>query len=153
MSSLQTSLMRGTDRHTSHHTIGNMREVITTTPTHPQVAITRTGRDEPAGEWLIPQDVKPQTVFLCFYGGGCPSASHRGFLSHLAQASNILTLAVDYQYQANDVCTAYQWLLDIGYTPEDIIIGIYRNDESVVITRPTHHNWVADKLTTLFHRS
>lgn len=138
--SLQAILMRQYMRFTLKRqqleTVDQMRKMVGSieTTVHPDVTVTRTGIHEPAGEWLIPQDVKAKTVLLYFHGGGYVSGSlesHRGFLSHLAHTSNILTLAIDYRlapenpYPAalDDAVDSYNWLLKIGYDAKDIIVG------------------------------
>jgi len=140
MASLQASFtrqfMRLTLKRKKLDTVEKMRDMVKSikTSVHPDVTVTRTGHNEPAGEWLIPADVKPHTVLLYFHGGGYVSGSaesHRGFLSQLAHITNIMTLAIDYRlapehpYPAalDDAIMAYDWLLSIGYDADDIIFG------------------------------
>jgi len=87
-------------------------------------------------EWLRASrvDDKLRKVILYFHSGGfCLQYgnNHRDLALRISKVSNTKILAVDYrlapEYKypaANDDCfNSYQWLLEHGYKPEDIIIG------------------------------
>jgi epsilon-lactone hydrolase len=83
--------------------------------------------DAPAGLWLRPSGAPAGPVVLAIHGGGFVSgsaATHRRMFGHLAQATGVATLAVEYGLvpehvfpsQLDTVTGAYQWLLDQGAT-------------------------------------
>jgi len=86
-----------------------------------------------AGEWV--STGKPtDRVLLYFHGGGYMIMSPRGyrdFTAALAQAFSARVLAVDYRQGADypwpaplhDALASYDWLLDQGIAPENIILG------------------------------
>lgn len=83
--------------------------------------------DDPAGLWLQPADAAVGPVILAIHGGGfvrASAATHRRMFGHLARASGVPALVVEYGLvpacvfpsQLDTVTTAYQWLLDRGAT-------------------------------------
>lgn len=73
-------------------------------------------------------------VILYFHGGGYFSGSgrtHRGMLARLSLFSGIEVCAPDYRLlQAapfpaawDDACSAWQGLMDLGYRPQDVVLG------------------------------
>ncbi|HNV54102.1 MAG TPA: alpha/beta hydrolase [Pseudomonadales bacterium] len=88
-----------------------------------------------AAEWFEPHRLRqPQRVLLYLHGGAYLFGSVQGFrpfLSRLAVENGIRVLAVDYRLAPEhrfpaaqqDALAAYQWLLDQGHEPEQIIIA------------------------------
>jgi acetyl esterase/lipase len=83
--------------------------------------------DAPAGLWLRPPGAAAGPVVLAIHGGGFVSgsaATHRRMFGHLARATGVATLAVEYGLvpehvfpsQLDTVTGGYQWLLDQGAT-------------------------------------
>jgi acetyl esterase/lipase len=83
--------------------------------------------DAPAGLWLRPPGAPAGPVVLAIHGGGFVSgsaATHRRMFGHLARATGVATLAVEYGLvpehvfpsQLDTVSAAYRWLLDGGAT-------------------------------------
>ncbi|MBD3273710.1 MAG: alpha/beta hydrolase fold domain-containing protein [Candidatus Marinimicrobia bacterium] len=85
-------------------------------------------------EWIVPEDTVENKVILYIHGGGFISGScetHRMHVAKFAQGTHLKSLLFDYRLApehpfpaaVEDCVTAYQWLLDEGYRPEDIIVG------------------------------
>ncbi len=85
-------------------------------------------------EWIKPDNSTPNQVLLYFHGGGFIVGSketHRPMVAHIAKSANIQALSINYRlapehtYPAahQDCFNAYQWLLDSGYKPQQIILG------------------------------
>jgi monoterpene epsilon-lactone hydrolase len=81
--------------------------------------------------WCIPQGSDPDRVLLhCHAGGTLVLSMHsdRKLVGHIAKAAGARGLVVHfrrspedpYPAQEEDIATAYQWLLDQGYRPENI---------------------------------
>ncbi|QXJ20768.1 alpha/beta hydrolase [Actinomadura graeca] len=75
--------------------------------------------------WLVPKRCVQDRVLLCLHGGGFGGGSiytHRKMFGHLAKATGVRALILDYRLapshthpaQVDDVADAYQWLLDQG---------------------------------------
>jgi len=75
--------------------------------------------------WVVPKRVSTDRVLLCLHGGGFVGGSlytHRKMFGHLAKAVGARGLLVSYRLlhegsypaPADDVLTAYRWLLDQG---------------------------------------
>lgn len=103
-----------------------------------------TGQSEPEGVtykevkangvnamWCIPEGSDPDRVLLhCHAGGTLVLSMHsdRKLVGHLAKAAGVRALVVDfrrspenpYPAQIDDITTAYQWLLDQNFRPENI---------------------------------
>jgi epsilon-lactone hydrolase len=90
-------------------------------------------QDMPA-EWLIPENPLPDKVLLYIHGGGFISGScltHRMHVAKFAKACQLKSLVFDYRLAPehpfpaapDDCVTAYRWLLEQGYLPENIIVG------------------------------
>lgn len=84
-------------------------------------------------EWIVPSCSLRDKVIVYIHGGGyCLGIynSNRGFVSHIASQTKIRILLADYRlapenpYPAaiEDCITLYKWLIDEGYTPQNIII-------------------------------
>jgi acetyl esterase/lipase len=91
-----------------------------------------------AGEWTSIRDqsgkTHPQGVILYFHGGGFVMGSpqtHRVVTWRLARATGRRVLAVAYRKApdhafpawVDDGASAFQWLLDRGYAPKDILVA------------------------------
>lgn len=85
-------------------------------------------------EWLIPDGANPEKLIMYVHGGGYVSGScsdHRGFVSKFARFTGVTNLVFEYrlapenQFPAalDDSVNVYQWLLESGYKPENIIIA------------------------------
>lgn len=78
--------------------------------------------------WAVPKGASRDRVLLCIHGGGFLSGSvytHRKMFAHLAKAAGARALVVSYHLlpegvfpvPADDVSSAYRWLLDQGIAP------------------------------------
>jgi acetyl esterase/lipase len=85
-------------------------------------------------EWLIPNGASSEKVILYVHGGGYVSGScsdHRGIISKFALNTGVTSLLYEYRLApehpfpaaVDDSVTVYQWLLQRGYKPENIIIA------------------------------
>ncbi len=90
--------------------------------------------DNVPAEWIAPPGACPEKVMMYLHGGGYAlgsSQTHRSMVGKITQHSNIPTLLVGYrkipesQYPAalEDALKAYDWLLNKGYAPENIVFG------------------------------
>ena len=84
-------------------------------------------------EWLIHKDAPKDKVILYIHGGGFMSGScltHRGHVSKFVMGTGIKALLFDYRLAPehpfpaalDDCVSAYQYLLEEGYAPENILI-------------------------------
>ena len=87
-----------------------------------------------SAEWLIPDKAHPNKVLLYFHGGGYALGStdtHRSMVGIFAKRSGVSVLLASYRRipespfpaALNDALAAYEWLLEEGYKPEDILVG------------------------------
>ncbi|MBN1543302.1 alpha/beta hydrolase [candidate division KSB1 bacterium] len=85
-------------------------------------------------EWIVPEQPVEGKILLYIHGGGFISGScqtHRMHVAKFAQGCRLTSLVFDYRLApehpfpaAVDDCVAvYQWLLENGYRPEDIVVG------------------------------
>ena len=85
-------------------------------------------------EWLFPQDVVKKRVMLYIHGGGYVIGSphsHRALAGKIAKGISADCLLIDYRkapenpYPAalDDTFTSYNYLLDKGYSPENIVVA------------------------------
>lgn len=85
-------------------------------------------------EWLIPQGSDPTKVILYVHGGGYVSGScndHRGIVAKFAQRTGVTNLLYEYRLAPehpfpaglNDSVKVYQWLLDSGFKPDNILVA------------------------------
>jgi acetyl esterase/lipase len=85
-------------------------------------------------EWLIPDGANPEKLILYVHGGGYVSGScsdHRGFVSKFARFTGVTNLVFEYRLAPENQFPAaleesvkvYQWLLESGYKPENIVIA------------------------------
>jgi acetyl esterase/lipase len=89
--------------------------------------------EEIHAEWVLPEHLRKDKVIFFTHGGGYVSGScqdHRSIVAKLVKACDVRALQFDYRlapehpYPAavEDSVTAYNWLLDQGVAPENIII-------------------------------
>jgi len=100
-----------------------------------RVQVTRLAEGEIAGEWLHPQLYPyPDRVLLYLHGGGYVIGScntHRALAAHIAMESYADLLLPEYRLAPEhpfpaaliDAVTAYRWLLEQGYPPEQIVLA------------------------------
>jgi len=85
-------------------------------------------------EWLIPQGAPQDRALLYLHGGAWLMGStktHRGFVSHLAYASGVRALSINYRLAPenpfpaglDDCISAYEWLLQNGISPNKIVVA------------------------------
>jgi acetyl esterase/lipase len=85
-------------------------------------------------DWLEPDDAVPGRAILYLHGGAyviCSPATHRGLVGNIAQTSQARALLIDYRLAPEnpfpaaleDALAAYRWLLEKGYSTENIAIG------------------------------
>jgi epsilon-lactone hydrolase len=98
------------------------------------IAIKEENADGIKAEWIIPEGATPEKVVMYVHGGGYVSGScndHRSFVSKFAKNCGITNfvyeyrLAPEYPFPAalEDSIKVYQWLLNTGIKPENIIIA------------------------------
>lgn len=109
----------------TNHVLAKTPEGMTITP------ITIHGRK---AEWLIPDNAPEDKVIFYTHGGGYVSGScedHRAIVSKMAKFTGIRILQFDYRLApehpfpaaVEDSIETYQWLLEHGFSPENIIIA------------------------------
>ncbi len=85
-------------------------------------------------EWILPDGADPTKILLYFHGGGYATGSintHRALVSQIAKNAAIKALIIEYRlapefkYPApvEDAVSAYKWLLEEGYSSEQIAFG------------------------------
>lgn len=85
------------------------------------------------GEWVIPAGAGSERVILYLHGGAYNAGStrsHRALAANIAYASRARALTIDYRlapehpYPAalTDAFSAYQWLLESGIRPEQLVV-------------------------------
>ncbi len=85
-------------------------------------------------EWIIPGQTIPGRVLLYLHGGGFVyglTPPHLRMCAWLAQKMNTPVLMVDYRLAPShpfpasleDCVTVYRWLLNQGFSPEDIVVA------------------------------
>lgn len=90
--------------------------------------------DEINAEWIIPLSPIKDKVLLYIHGGGFISGScltHRMHVAKFANKCSLKSLVFDYRLApehpfpaaVEDCVTAYKWLLNYGYKPENVIVG------------------------------
>jgi epsilon-lactone hydrolase len=89
---------------------------------------------EMKAEWLIPEGASNSKVVMYLHGGGYVSGScsdHRGIISKFAKITGVATLLYEYRLApehpfpaaVEDSVRVYQWLLDAGYSPGNILFA------------------------------
>ncbi len=87
-----------------------------------------------SAEWLMPVGATPEKVMIYLHGGGYvmgSPATHRSIVARLAKACGIRALSIDYRLAPEhpfpaaleDSMTAYQWVIDQGVSPKNILIA------------------------------
>ena len=87
-----------------------------------------------SAEWLIPQKADHNKVMLYLHGGGYAVGSkqtHRSLAGQIAKQAGYCGLLVEYRLAPEDphpaaledALLAYEWLLETGHAPEDIVIA------------------------------
>ncbi len=90
--------------------------------------------NEMYAEWIVPEQYPEEKVLLYIHGGGFISggcSSHRTYVAKFAKECNLKSLVFDYRLAPehpfpaalDDCVEAYSWLLNQGYTPENIAVG------------------------------
>ena len=85
-------------------------------------------------EWIIPEKPIEGKVLLYIHGGGFISGScntHRVHVAKFAKGGQLKSLVFDYRLAPehpfpaglDDCAEAYEWLLEKGYKPQNIIVG------------------------------
>lgn len=85
-------------------------------------------------EWIIPNGAKKDRVILYIHGGGFISGSctsHRMHVAKFANESSCMALVFDYRLAPehpfpaalDDSVNAYKWLIDLGYSSDNIVIA------------------------------
>lgn len=86
------------------------------------------------GEWARPRTPRPEAVVLYLHGSGynlCSTRTHRPLVSRLAEQSRLTVFSAEYRLApkhvfpaaAEDVERAYDWLLDQGWTPDQVVVA------------------------------
>lgn len=98
------------------------------------VKVEETSVNDMYAEWIIPENALENKVLLYIHGGGFISGScltHRMHVSKFAAGSQVKTLLFDYRLApehpfpaaVDDCVAAYDWLLNHGYSHDQIIVG------------------------------
>lgn len=86
------------------------------------------------GEWVRPVTPRPGMVIFYLHGSGynlCSTATHRPLVSRLAKATRCTVFSAEYRLAPkhpfpaapDDVERAYDWLLDQGWTADQIVVA------------------------------
>ena len=86
------------------------------------------------GIWAIPAGAVDDAAMLYLHGGGYlggGSKGHRKLAAHVAKAAGLRTLVIDYRLapehrmpaQLEDSRAAFDWLVELGYAPERIVVA------------------------------
>jgi acetyl esterase/lipase len=101
---------------------------------HGKVRIVPVEADTVPAEWLIPQGAPKDQALLYIHGGAWfmgSTKTHRALVSHLAHASGIRALLINYRLAPEypfpagleDCITAYEWLLKNGLSAQKIVVA------------------------------
>ena len=85
-------------------------------------------------EWIIPRKADHNKVFLYLHGGGYALGSkqtHRALVAEIVRQAGICALIPEYRLAPEfpfpcamlDAVRCYEWLLDTGHDPADIVVG------------------------------
>jgi acetyl esterase/lipase len=85
-------------------------------------------------EWVTPEGANEKKVLLYFHGGGYSTGSintHRSLVSQIIKGAGIKALMIEYRLApehkypcaVEDAKAAYEWLLQNGYSSNDICFG------------------------------
>lgn len=86
------------------------------------------------GEWLLPTGPREDGVILYIHGSGyalCSVATHRPLVSRIARQTGLRVFSTEYRLAPEhtfptapeDVARAYDWLLDQGWRPDQVIVA------------------------------
>jgi len=95
------------------------------------VSCQRVSADGVDGEWIAPTNAQHDKAVLYFHGGGFrlgSVSSHRDLIARIADASGCRVLAINYRLApehrfpapVEDALTAYHWMLEQGFKPENV---------------------------------
>jgi epsilon-lactone hydrolase len=87
-----------------------------------------------SAEWVLPRNADHNKVLLYLHGGGYTVGSaktHRALVGAIAKAAGVCGLTPEYRLAPehpfpaglNDAYATYQWLLQTGHAPEDIVLA------------------------------
>lgn len=90
--------------------------------------------DHIPAEWIIPGTADHNKVLLYLHGGGYAVGSkqtHRALVGQIAKQAGYCGLLIEYRLApedphpaaVEDAVRAYEWLLETGHAPEDIVIA------------------------------
>lgn len=90
--------------------------------------------DHISSEWILPEKADHNKVLLYFHGGGYAfgsSQTHRSMVAKIVKDAGFCGLIPEYRLAPefpfpsamNDAVRCYEWLLETGHDPRDIIIG------------------------------
>ncbi|GAA2170266.1 alpha/beta hydrolase [Actinomadura napierensis] len=100
----------------------------------PGTRVERVDLDGFHGEWIRPEGGDSGRVVLYLHGGGffcCGLRTHRGLVARIASRADAVAFSVAYRQLPRaplsvsmaDALSAYAWLLDQGFAPDDIVIA------------------------------
>ncbi|HET6153086.1 MAG TPA: alpha/beta hydrolase [Marmoricola sp.] len=103
---------------------------VTVTPVDSETG--RNGRVK--GEWSRPSDARADGVVLYIHGSGynlCSTRTHRPLVSRIASQSRLPVFSAEYRLApkhpfpaaADDVERAFDWLLDQGWTADQVVLA------------------------------
>jgi monoterpene epsilon-lactone hydrolase len=86
------------------------------------------------GEWVRPEDARADGVILYLHGSGynlCSTRTHRPLVTRVAEQTNLAVFSAEYRLApqhvfpaaAEDVERAYDWLLDQGWRPDQVVVA------------------------------
>lgn len=95
---------------------------------------TRAPEDRIKGEWVRPVDPGTGGVILYIHGSGynlCSTATHRPLVTRIAEQTGLAVFSTEYRLApdhvfptaANDVERAYDWLLEQGWTADQVVVA------------------------------
>lgn len=98
------------------------------------VVVEQTSAGGVPAEWVIPAAAQAGSAILYIHGGAwiiCSPATHRAMVGHIARASGVRALSIDYRLapehpfpaHLDDCLAAYRWLLGQGIAPTKIVIA------------------------------
>jgi acetyl esterase/lipase len=101
---------------------------------HRDVKVTPISAGTVPAEWLLPKVATGDATILYIHGGAwymCSPRTHRGMVSHIAQASGVRALSIDYRLAPEnpfpaaleDCVSAYEWLLSQGVRADQIVVA------------------------------
>jgi monoterpene epsilon-lactone hydrolase len=143
MASIQSDIIRFWFKHgkllaTTHASLEQQRSRMEQAQhlfkVHPNVQVTQLRAGQVPAEWSIPAGAPADRCLLYIHGGSWDMGSphtHRALVSYLAYESSVPALSIDYRlapehpYPAglDDCLSAYQWLLESGFSASQIIVA------------------------------